>query len=54
MEYIRNGGSIAEAVRLANWGASCVVQQERTGHLTLSDLEEFQNERGVATECDIS
>lgn len=41
MEYIKNGGDIEGAVELANWGASKVVQQERTGHLTIEDLEEF-------------
>ena len=41
LEYIKNGSDIASAVELANWAASRVVQQERTGHLTIKDLEEF-------------
>lgn len=44
LEYIRDGvnhlqvKSIENAVKLANWGASKVVQQKHTGHLTVDDL----------------
>ena len=44
MEYIRNGNDIEGAVKLANWAASRVVKQERTGHLSVDDLEAFINE----------
>ncbi len=49
LEYIRSNGDtyygdIEQSVKLANWAASKIVQQERTGHLSVEDLEAFINE----------
>lgn len=54
LEYVRSDHDIEQAVKLANWAASRVVQRERTGHLEIDDLEDFINERGDVTKSNLS
>lgn len=46
LEYVRSNHDIEQAVKLANWAASRVVQRERTGHLDIEDLLALSNQRG--------